>query len=103
MKRNEEIINGGEESGLEAQDFAPVPYIVHEGIESRFERIIHRLIAVVILLIVLLVGSNVGWLVYEAQYQTVETTQVEQDASENSVNHYVGGDYNGDKADGDPR
>ena len=103
MKSDEEFINGKSGSGLEAQDFAPVPYIVHEGIESRFERIIHRLIAVVILLIILLVGSNIGWLVYESQYQTVETTQVEQDASESSVNHFVGGDNYGGETDSKAR
>ena len=53
----------------------PVPYIVHEGSMARMERSNKRLLAVVILLIVLLVGSNIGWIVYEAQVEDMTVTQ----------------------------
>ena len=57
------------------KDKAPVsvPYVVHESSMARAERQAKRLIAIIILLIVLLVGSNIGWLVYESQFETVES------------------------------
>lgn len=76
-----------------------VPYIVHEGILARFERINRRLWVLVVLLIALLVGSNIAWLVYESQYQKTESTTVTQDTKGgDGDNSFVGGDVNG-KAD----
>lgn len=74
----------------------PVPYIVHEGDMARQERTISRLSVIIILLIALLVGSNAAWLYYESQYETVSVVQeVEQEADDNGVNRFVGGDYYG--------
>lgn len=73
-----------------------VPYVVHESSMARAERQAKRLIAIIILLIVLLVGSNIGWLVYENSFEDyVITLEVEQDA-ENGENHFIGGDYIGE-------
>lgn len=65
--------------------------------EQRHERREKRLVRVIVLLIVLLVGSNIGWLIYESQFETVETWEQEviQDA-ENGENHFIGGDYIGE-------
>ena len=69
-----------------------IPYIVYESGEARHERREKRLIFCLVLLIVLLVGSNIGWLVYESQWETISTIQeVSQDA-ENGSNSFVGGD-----------
>lgn len=78
-----------------------VPYVVHESSMARAERQAKRLIAIIILLIVLLVGSNVGWLIYESQFETVETSSEEVivDAGSNGVANYIGNDgdiYNGE-------
>ena len=77
-------------------DKAPtnVPYVVHESAMARAERQAKRLVAVIILLILLLVGSNIGWLVYESQFETVETTEedIVVDAGENGVANYIGND-----------
>lgn len=51
-------------------------------------RTITRLWVLIIILTFLFVGSNVAWLVYESQWQTV---QVEQQ-NENSPNNFIGGD-----------
>lgn len=71
-----------------------VPYVVHESAMARAERQSKRLVAVIILLILLLVGSNIGWLVYESQFETVETNETiieaEQDGS--GINIVGGGD-----------
>lgn len=64
--------------------------------EQRHERREKRLVWVIVLLIVLLVGSNIGWLVYNSQFEVVETWEQEvvQDA-ENGENNFIGGDYYG--------
>lgn len=79
-------------------DKAPtnVPYVVHESAMARAERQAKRLVAVIILLIVLLVGSNIGWLVYESQFETVESTVEEnydivQDAENGNNNSIING------------
>lgn len=79
-----------------------VPYIVHEGIMARMERTIRRLWITVILLIVFLVGSNIAWLVYESQFQTVQQTEVKQDTSGGNYNKLVGISTDG-KADSKAR
>ena len=75
-----------------------VPYVVHESAMARAERQNKRLVWVIVLLIVLLVGSNIGWLVYESQLEVVETTEeiviegISQE-SDNGNNNIVGGDF----------
>ena len=71
-----------------------VPYVVHESAMARAERQSKRLVAVIILLIVLLVGSNIGWLVYESQFETVETTEeyeIQQDTESGNNNSVING------------
>jgi hypothetical protein len=71
-----------------------VPYIVHESSMVRAERQAKRLISIIILLIVLLVGSNIGWLIYESQFETVETVEeyaIEQNAESGNNNSIING------------
>lgn len=56
-----------------------VPYLVHEGIMTRLERTIERLWILAIILIVLLVGTNVGWLYFESQFEDKTETTITQD------------------------
>lgn len=49
-----------------------VPYVVHEGVMSRLERVIKRLWITVIVVVCLLLVSNAGWLIYESQFETLE-------------------------------
>ena len=76
-----------------------VPYVVHESSMARAERLSRRLVAIIILLIILLVGSNVGWLIYESQFEDVITSEeIIVDAEENGIANYIGNDgdiYNG--------
>lgn len=59
------------------EDYKPIniPYIAYESSQSRLERIIKRLWITTIILIVLLVASNIGWLIYESQFEEVVVTQ----------------------------
>ena len=63
--------------------------------EQRHENREKRLVWVIVLLIVLLVGSNIGWLIYESQFETVESTteeyQIEQDAESGNNNSVING------------
>lgn len=52
-----------------------VPFVVHESMMARAVRSAKRMWILVLVLILLLVGSNVGWLVYESQFETVETIE----------------------------
>lgn len=64
--------------------------------EQRHECREKRLVWVIVLLIVLLVGSNVGWLIYESQFETVETNETIVEATQDGegVNIVGGGDVN---------
>lgn len=79
---------------------ANVPYVVHESAMARAERQSKRLVAIIILLVLLLVGSNIGWLVYESQFETTETVEeILVDAEDNGIANYIGNDgdiYNGE-------
>lgn len=52
-----------------------VPYILFEGEMARAERREKRLWIVIIALIASLVASNIGWMVYESQFETFTYTQ----------------------------
>lgn len=68
-----------------------VPFIVFEGVQARNERIIHRLITVIIVLIISLLVSNGAWLYYQLQYdysdetETTTTTEYSQDGTGNNI------------------
>ena len=75
---------------------ANVPYVAHESAMARAERQSKRLVAIIILLILLLVGSNIGWLVYESQFEDYVITQEVEQEADNGENHFIGGDYIGE-------
>lgn len=70
--------------------------------EQRHENREKRYIGVIVLLIVLLVATNIGWLIYESQFETVETITQEEiivDAQDSGIANYIGQDgniYNGE-------
>ena len=72
-------------------DMAVMPIAQHEKDQNRLMGIIKSLIAVIVILIVLLVGSNIGWLIYESQYEVVEETTITQE-NEDGYNNYIGND-----------
>jgi hypothetical protein len=53
-------------------------YLMWESSHYRAERVNFRLWIVILVLIVALVGTNVGWFIYESQWQTVEATTITQ-------------------------
>ena len=63
-----------------AQTPKDVPYIAHESAVARLERVIKRMWVLVLLLIILFVASNGAWILWESQYQTIETTITQENA-----------------------
>ena len=80
---------------MKTEDVKDVSYIVFESTLARFDRVIKRLWIVILILVFLLVGTNIGWLYYESQFEMVEetTTQtIDQKADGDSSNSFIGGD-----------
>lgn len=78
------------------KNLGTVPFVVYETAQARNERREKRLFAIILVLIVLLVGSNVAWLWYESQFETVTTTTQEViQENEGGYNSFIGGDMYG--------
>ena len=78
-----------------ANNMAVMPIAQHEKEQTRLMGIIKWLIAVIVILIVLLVGSNVGWLIYNSQFEVVEETKTETNITQDNdsgYNNYIGND-----------
>lgn len=76
------------------KEYAPVPYWVFEETEARHGIREKWYMRIIILLVVLLVGSNVAWMVYESQFETVEDiteTNISQE-NDGGYNNYIGND-----------
>lgn len=88
------------------EEMAVMPIAQHEKDQNRLMSIIKSLIIVILVLIVLLVGSNIAWIIYESQFETVETIteeyyDVEQNADGGGDNNSIinGGVINGEAED----
>ena len=44
---------------------------------ARMERANKRSFIIIIILIIALIATNAGWVIYESQFETVETTNIE--------------------------
>lgn len=77
----------------------PVPGHAFEVILTAHQVLFKRLIAVIIILVVLLVGSNIGWIIYESQFEEIkveDSVYAEQEAEDGGNNYAVNGDYYGE-------
>lgn len=84
----------------ELRDMPPIPFAAHESAMARSERHNKRLWIVILVLIAALIGTNLAWIIYNSQFEVVETWEQEvvQDA-ENGENNFIGGDYYGETND----
>lgn len=69
-----------------------VPYLVYEGEQVRNERIIKRLIFILILVVSLLFFSNAMWLYQWCQYDYTSTKSTVDVDAKNGTANYVGND-----------
>lgn len=67
-------------------------YITYESAMARMERANKRNFIIIIILILALIATNAGWIIYESQFETVETTTIEAEQSGADVNIIGGGD-----------
>ena len=68
-------------------------YLMWESSQYRNERINTKLWVVILVLIVALIGTNIAWLVYESQWQYVQTeTSIEATQDGSGVNIVGNGD-----------
>lgn len=69
-----------------------IPYAAHQGIIATMERVNKRLWITLVILVFLLVGSNVGWTIYENQFEEVtESYEISQDAESGNNNSIING------------
>lgn len=69
-----------------------VPYIVYEGEMARAERRDVRQWVVIIVLIAAFLVSNIGWLIYESQYDTYAYEYTQDSEGLNNINTGEQGD-----------
>lgn len=70
-----------------------ISYLTHESAMARMERANKRSFIIILILILALIATNTGWIIYESQFETVETsTQIEAEQSGAEVNIVGGGD-----------
>lgn len=77
------------------EDKNNVSYVVYEGTQARLERMNRRVWILCIILIIALLGTNAGWIAYEAQFMDVSVEQ-EVDTGEGDATVIGVGDYNGE-------
>lgn len=73
---------------------ATVPYQVFKDFKETAKANSLKWFIICLVLIVLFVGSNIGWLIYESQLETIETVeeyQIEQDAESGNNNSIING------------
>ena len=67
---------------------------IHDANASTLERTIKRQWITIILLILLLFGSYIGFIYYESQFTTEETTTIDTTQDGSGINIVGGGDVN---------
>jgi hypothetical protein len=79
----------------EEEKIMTVPYIAHQSAAARQERQMRRMWIVILVLIGALIGTNLAWIIYEAQFETVETIteeyDIQQDADGGNNNSIING------------
>lgn len=73
---------------MSEKELASVPYYVHEGTVDRLMSIVKKLWILALVLVILLVGTNLAWILYESQFETVT---VEQEVDTGLGSAYVSG------------
>lgn len=77
----------------ESENIQLIPYYVHEGTVSRFERMIKKLVVALMVAIILVFASNAIWLYAWLQYDYAGIENVDVNG-ESGVANYIGNDGN---------
>ena len=68
-----------------------IPYVVREATATRLERINTRLWIVVLILIFALIASNLAWIIYEKQFEVIESDTIIDCKQSGAGTNIVGG------------
>lgn len=71
-------------------DKVSIPFVVHEAVLERQDRVIKRLWILCIVIFLAFALSNLAWIIYESRYED-ETITVSQE-NEDGINNYIGND-----------
>lgn len=70
-----------------------ISYAAHQGIVATMERVNKRLWITLVILVFLLVGSNIGWMIYENSFEEVtKTEEIVIDSDDGGNANYIGND-----------
>ena len=70
-----------------------VPYAVLEDFKETAKANSLKWFVICLVLIILLVGTNIGWMVYESQFEdTITTEEITVDAEDDGIANYIGND-----------
>ena len=72
-----------------------VPYVVHEATVARQERQIKRMWIALIVAVAMLFASNMGWLIYQSQFDTFSCDYTQDGNGNNIIGNDNEVDYNG--------
>lgn len=82
---------------MSEEQVVSIPYVVYESQQERSDKQQKRLFILCIILIAALIASNLGWVIYESQFETVEedtsVIRVNQDADEGGNRSFIGDCY----------
>ena len=79
----------------EEEKMMTVPYIAHQSAAARQERQIRRMWIALIVAITMLFASNVGWLIYQSQFDTFSYDYTQDGNGNNIIGNDNEVDYNG--------
>jgi hypothetical protein len=79
----------------EEEKMMTVPYIAHQSAAARQERQIRRMWIALIVSVCMLFASNMGWLLYESQFDTYSYDYTQDGNSNNIIGNGNEVDYNG--------
>ncbi len=80
-----------------ANEMVSIPYAVYEAQQERNDRSNKRLWILTIILIIALLASNIAWIIYESQFETVvdeSDTVISLSQEAENDNYFVGRDGN---------
>lgn len=76
-----------------------IPYVVYETQQERSDKQHKRLWILCIILIIALIASNLAWIIYESQFETItedtSVIKVSQEADEGDNHSVIGDSYYG--------
>lgn len=65
-------------------------YTLYESMAARFERTIKRLITVIIVMVVLLTVTNVAWVIYELNNETIMMVEQKVENTDETIVNGIG-------------